>query len=126
MWKWKNILWGLLIASIVCGITFLFIVVLFPSWYGAYSYYYWGNAHVLFCFLIVSIGYFISVLTTRRAEKHNGRTIEKITWSHPDKVNFFNITRIFYWTGLWGSVIYFALYYTIGMGRLILEFISIL
>lgn len=120
MFKLKNILYGLLIATIVCGLTFLIIVVIFPNLYGADSFFYWGNAHVLLVFLAVAAGYFIGSGANRRIIKATKDRYQKITWDHPQKAPYFDTTRILYWVGIWGIIIYAVLYYTIGMGQLIL------
>lgn len=125
MFNWKNILKGLVAALIVCGLTYLVIVIIFPSWYGDARYFYWGNALVFVTFLAIVAAFFVDRGSTRRIQKETKDRYTRITWDHPKKIRYYNATRILYWTGIWGSLIYLLLY-ALNLVRLDIDSISAL
>ncbi len=110
MFNWKSILKGLVGALAICGLTFLVIVVIFPSWYGEARYFYWGNALVFFTFMAVVAAFFVDRGANRRIQKVTQDRYTRITWDHPQKIKYYTATRILYWIGIWGVILYLVLY----------------
>ncbi len=110
VFNWKSILKGLAVALIICGLTFLVIVVLFPSWYGEARYFYWGNALVFITFMAVVAAFFVDRGANRRIQKETKDRYTRIPWDHPQKIKYYTATRILYWIGIWGSILYLILY----------------
>jgi hypothetical protein len=123
LFNWKNMLKGLLIAAVVCGITYLLIVVIFPSWYGDARNFYWGNALVLLTFLAIVAAFFVDRGSTRRIQKETKDRYAKITWDHPKKIKYYDTTRVLYWTGIWGIILY-MIFYALGLVNLDIDAIS--
>ncbi len=123
MFYWKNILKGLSIALAITGVTFLVLVVIFKGIYGDNRYFFWGNSIVFFTFLGIVAAFFVDRGTTRKIQKETKDRYQRITWDHPNKINFYNMNRMLIWVGIWGLVIY-SILYALDIIRLDLESIT--
>lgn len=123
MFDWRNVLKGLLWSLGISGLAFLIIVVIFPNLYGTNSYYYWGNAIMFATFIPVLISFFTSWSLNRKIIRETKDRYQKITWDHPVKISYFNATRVMFWIGIWGAVIYMVLY-AVGIIRLDIDGLS--
>lgn len=112
MLKWKNILYGLLIALIMVGVSF----GISRLFYQTNQDFYWGNSQLLLSALALIVGWSTSQLVETHIRRTTKDRFSKITWDHPIKSTYYTFVMVLYWAALWGALLNYILYYFLGMG----------